>query len=165
MRFGNQVFFIRLLRDVISSDGKNVLNIQERKRRGLVAVNQIGQMLDDLCLGKFHFEAGNILRNSLLLSTLISNSEAWYNLTNKDISELESVDEALLRKILSAHSKTPLELLYLETGNIPIRFIIMARRQNFFWYTLNEEEDSLISTNGSSLQRRLGKNGHRGYQS
>ena len=134
----------KYLGDVISSDGKNALNIQERKRRGLVAVNQIGQMLDDLCLGKFHFEAGNILRNSLLLSTLISNSEAWYNLTNKDISELESVDEALLRKILSAHSKTPRELLYLETGNIPIRFIIMARRLNFLWYILNEEEDSLI---------------------
>ena len=66
----------KYLGDVIASDGKNVLNIQERKRRGLVAVNQIGQMLDDLCLGKFHFEAGNILRNSLLLSTLISNSEA-----------------------------------------------------------------------------------------
>ena len=75
---------------------------------------------------------------------MISNSEAWYNLTNKDISELESVDEALLRKILSAHSKTPRELLYLETGNIPIRFIIMARRLNFLWYILNEEEDSLI---------------------
>ena len=103
-------------------------------------------MLDDLCLGKFHSEAGNILRNSLLLSTLISNSEAWYNLTNKDISELESVDEALLRKIMSAHSKTPIELLYLETGNIPIRFIIMARRLNFLWYILNEEEDSLIRT-------------------
>lgn len=107
-------------------------------------MNQIGQMLDNLCLGKFNFEAGNILRNSLLLSTLISNSEVWYNLTNKDISKLESVDEALLRRILSAHSKTPLELLYLETGNIPIRFIIMARRLNFLWYILNEEEDLLI---------------------
>ena len=56
------------------------------------------------------------------------------------------MDEARLRKILSAHSKTPLELLYLETGNIPIRFIIMARRLNFLWYILNEEEDSLIRT-------------------
>ena len=134
----------KYLGDIISSDGRNTLNIQERKRRGLVAVNQISEMLSDLCLGQYHFEAGNLLRNSLLLSTVLSNSEAWYNLTKKEISDLESVDEALMRKILSAHSKTPVELLYLETGNIPIRFILKARRLNFLWYILNENEDSLL---------------------
>ena len=134
----------KYLGDVISQDGKNTLNIQERKRRGLVAVSQINDMLNDLCLGKFHFEAGNILRNSLLLSTLLSNSEAWYDITSKEVKELESVDEALLRKIFSAHSKTPLETLYLESGNVPIRFLLKARRLNFLWYILNEDRGSLI---------------------
>ena len=66
----------KYLGDIISSDGKNSLNIQERKRRGLVAVNQISDMLNDLCLGKYYFEAANLLRNSLLLSTMVSNSES-----------------------------------------------------------------------------------------
>ena len=35
-------------------------------------------------------------------------------------------------------------MLYLESGNIPIRFILKARRLNFLWYILNEDEDSLI---------------------
>ena len=65
--------------------------------------------LVDLCLGDYYFEAANILRNSLLLSTLLSNSETWYDITKREISELESVDNILLRKIFSAHSKTPLE--------------------------------------------------------
>ena len=134
----------KYLGDIISSDGKNTQNIQERKKRGMVAVSQIMEMMNELCLGQYYFEAGNLLRNSLLLSTMLSNSEAWYNLTNKEISDLETVDEVLLRKILSAHSKTPLELLYLETGNIPIRFILKARRLNFLWYILNESEESLL---------------------
>ena len=100
--------------------------------------------MDDLCLGDYHFEAANILRNSLLLSSLLSNSETWYDVTKKEMSELESVDEILLRKILSAHSKTPLETLYLESGNIPIRFIMMSRRLNFLHYILNEDDDSLL---------------------
>ena len=100
--------------------------------------------MDDLCLGDYHFEAANILRNSLLLSSLLSNSETWYDVTKKEISELESVDEILLREILSAHSKTPLETLYLESGNIPIRFIMMSRRLNFLHYILNEDDDSLL---------------------
>ena len=95
-------------------------------------------MLEDLTLGEYYFEAANILRNSLLLS--------WYNVTKKEISNLESVDETLIRKIFSAHSKTPLELLYLETGNIPIRFILKARRLGYLWYILHEDDDTLLQT-------------------
>ena len=50
----------------------------------------------------------------------------------------------LLRKIFSVHSKTPHELLYLESGNIPIRFILKAKRMNFLWYILNEDESCLL---------------------
>ena len=101
-------------------------------------------MLEDLCLGSYHFEVANVLRASLLISSLLSNSESWYNLSMKDIAKLEAVDESLLRKIFSAHSKTAKELLYLESGNIPVRYIIVARRLNFLWYILNEAEDSLL---------------------
>ena len=76
----------------------------------------------------------------MIIFTLIS----WYNLTTKEITELEMVDDLLLRRILAAHSKTPKELLYLETGNIPVRYILMARRINFLHYILNENEDSLL---------------------
>ena len=107
-------------------------------------------MLSDLCLGPYYYEAFSVLRSSLLLSSLISNSESWVGLTKKQISDLESVDEALFRNIFSidkvtAHSKTPLELFYLETGSIPIRYILMSRRLNFLWYLLNQRENSLLS--------------------
>ena len=58
----------RYLGNIIQTEGKNKRNIQERKNRGLGAVNQIQQLLDDLCLGDYHFGAANILRNSLLIS-------------------------------------------------------------------------------------------------
>ena len=121
------------LGDVIQSNGKNDLNIKERIGKGLGAVKQITQMLSDLCLGPFYYEAFSVLRSSLLLSSLISNSESWVGLTKKQISDLEFVDEELIRNIFSidqvkAHSKTPLELFYLETGSIPnIRYILMSR--------------------------------------
>ena len=132
------------LGDVIQSDGKNDLNITERETRGKIAVRQITQMLEDLCLGSYYFEVANVLRASLLLSSLLSNSESWYNLSPKDIAKLEAVDESLLRKIFNAHSKTAKGLLYLESGNIPVRYILIARRLNFLWYILNEAEDSLL---------------------
>ena len=91
-----------------------------------------------------------VLRSSLLLSSLISNSESWVGLTKKQVNDLKSVDEELFRNIFSndqskAHSKTPLELFYLETGSIPIRYILMSRRLNFLWYLIHQKEESLLS--------------------
>ena len=84
------------------------------------------------------------LRESLLISSLLTNSESWYNLTLSDIRELESVDEILLRKVLECPMSTPREMLYLELGVIPIRFQIMIRRLNFLQYILFEDKNSLI---------------------
>ena len=57
---------------------------------------------------------------------------------------LESIDEKFMRKVLSAHSKTPIEMLYLENGYIPVQFIIMTRRLNFLWYILQQDPKSLL---------------------
>ena len=133
------------LGDLLQHDGKNNLNITERLKRGDAAINHICNMLNDLCLGDYYFEAAGVLRNSLLLSTLLSNSESWYNLTKKDIKDLESIDVKYMRRVLSAHSKTPIEMLYLENGFTPIRFILMSRRLNFLWYILQQKPNSLLN--------------------
>ena len=39
-----------------------------------------------------------------------------------------------------------METLYLESGNIPIRFILISRRLNFLHYILNEDDESLLRT-------------------
>ena len=139
----------KYLGDVIRGDGSNNDNIKDRVERGIGTVNQIVQMLQDLCLGPWLFESFVVLRSALLLSTLVSNSESWVNLTKKNISDLESIDESLLRKVFSdlcsqTFKSTPKELLYLELGCIPIRFILKSRRLNFLWYLLNQKEDSLL---------------------
>ena len=84
------------------------------------------------------------LTNSLLLSSLLTNCEAWYNLTNEEITKLEQVDEDLLRRVLECPRTTPKEMLYLEMNCIPIRFIIRSRRLNFLHSILHEEQHSLI---------------------
>ena len=62
----------------------------------------------------------------------------------KNISDLEKIDEQLLRDLLSAQSKTPIETLYLETGSMPVRYVIFARRVNFLHYILCQDPNSLL---------------------
>ena len=54
------------------------------------------------------------------------------------------VDEALLRALLNAHSKIPIEALYLETKSNPIRYIIASRRLMYLHSILQKKEDELV---------------------
>ena len=85
------------------------------------------------------------MRDSYIINGILCNSEIWYGLTKKQIEKLENVDKIYIRKLLNAHSKTPIEAHYIETGKMPIRFILQKRRL-MYWYQIvaNCEDDSLV---------------------
>ena len=134
----------RYLGDIISQDGKNGKNITHRRNRGLGIANDINALLVEMMAGNDNFELATLLRNSCLVSSLLFYCEAWYGLTLKHIKVLEKVDENLMRKVLGCPSKTPMHLMYLELGWLPIRSIVQSRRLNFLQYILNQNESSLV---------------------
>ena len=99
--------------DVISNTGRNIKNIQARVNKGTGIVRKIFTLLDGIPFGKYHFEAGVMLRNSLLVSSMLFNSEAWYNISKAELDLLETVDVMLLRGILKKTTSTPKEMLLL----------------------------------------------------
>ena len=88
------------LEDVILDDGKYEKNVQARKNKSLGIITQIVQILESTYFGKYYFDVALVLRSSLLLSSLLLNSEAWVNLTEKNIRALEQTYEILLSKIM-----------------------------------------------------------------
>ena len=75
---------------------------------------------------------------------MLFNSEAWHGITSAHIVKLESVDEALVRGLLKAHSKTPKEFLHFETGKISLRWIVTQRRINYLKPILTRDDDEVI---------------------
>ena len=134
----------KYLGDLISSDGTHTKNIQERRNKGYGVINQIIQILEVTYFGKYYFEVAMILRESLFLSSLLLNSEAWVNYTEKDVRILEQCDELLLSRILECDANTSNAFKYLELGVIPIRFEIMKRKLMFFQYILKQNKNSMI---------------------
>ena len=72
------------------------------------------------------------------------NSEAWSDITEKDIGDIEKIDEYLLRSLLKGHSKGPLEMLHLETGTLPVKYIISSRRLLYHHNIISRNESELI---------------------
>ena len=134
----------KYLGDIVSTDGKNLKNIKARIAKGKGIVNRILTVLDGIPFGKHYFEVGILLRNSLLVSSMLFNCEAWYNVTDAELNLLETIDLLLLRQLLNAPMGTPKEMLFLELGCIPFREIVRERRLNFLHYILNEDSNSLL---------------------
>ena len=134
----------RYLGDIISQDGRNIKNIKARISKGKGIVTKIMSILDSIPFGNKFFKVAIILRNSLLTSSMLCNSEAWYNLTKAELNLLETIDVMLLRKVLKAPMSTPIEMLYLELGCIPYRQLIQKRRMLFLFYILHQKPESMI---------------------
>ena len=59
----------KYLGQIISSDSKNSSNIEMLRNKGIGIQNRIIQM--------YNFEIAVILRNAMLISSILTNSEVW----------------------------------------------------------------------------------------
>ena len=132
------------LGDLLSADGTHTKNVQLRSNKGIGIINQIMQILETTYFGKYHFEVAMVLRDSLFLSSVLLNSEAWVNYTDKDIRILEKCDEILLSKVLEYEANTSNAIKYLDLGILPIQYEIMRRKLAFLQYLLQQDKESMI---------------------
>ena len=76
----------KYLGDIVTSDGKNHKNMLARRNRGIGVVTQIMTKLEDICVGKYFFQVAVIWRNTYLISSLLTNAEAWFNVIQTDVT-------------------------------------------------------------------------------
>ena len=135
----------KYLGDIVSKDGRNIKNVQARVNKGKGIVKRILEILEGIPFGKLYYQVAIILRNTLLVSSILCNSEAWFNVTKSELELIETVDLMLLRSLLGAPKSVPKEMFYLELGVLPLREMIKQRRLNFLHYILAQESTSIIS--------------------
>ena len=95
-------------------------------------------------MGAHYFKIALLLRESLLLSSMLSSSESWYDLSTGEIEQLESVDITFLRSLFEVPHTVPTVSLYLETGCLSIGTIIKCRRINFLHTIVNEDQTDML---------------------
>ena len=87
------------LGDVICSSGTNTKNVENKCNGGIGTVSQIVSMLGQITLGHYYFEVAMVLRDSMLISKLVSSSEIWYHVTKDQYRKIEQIDEMYLMKL------------------------------------------------------------------
>ena len=95
-------------------------------------------------MGSNRLEAGLLLRQSILVNSLMFSAEAWSALTDRHLARMEVVDNALLSRLTGDQSKCPSEFNYLETGSLKLRHILTYRRLLYHHEILSRGEDETI---------------------
>ena len=135
---------IKYLGDSVHESGKARFNILERRAKANGAFAEIRAILEDVPLGKYRTEVGLHLRQALFINSVMFNSEVWHGVKTADIELLSVLDNQILRYICGAHAKTPTEFLFLETGSLPLSYIIKSRRMIYLQSILKRNQQELV---------------------
>ena len=74
--------------------------------------------------GKHRTKVGLELRQPWFLNSILLDMESWHNLKDEQLKKQIILYQLLIRKIIGAHSKVPIEFMILETSAIPFNFIL-----------------------------------------
>ena len=100
-------------------------------------------MCSEISLGYQMYSIAKLLRMSIFLNGSLTNMETWPNCSVTRIESFERIEQSFIRKLLQAHSKTPIECFYLELGILPFRFHLMMRRIMYLNTILLRDENEI----------------------
>ena len=128
----------------LSSNGGNSANIKYVKNKSIGITRKLVSRLESLNLRKYFFEASVILKNSILRGSILYGCESYYDLKEAELRQFERIEETYMRKLLKTSRGCPIVQLYLELGEVPVRFQIMKIRLMFLKYIVEQESESII---------------------
>ena len=134
----------KYLGDYLTRFANPQATMQDRKQKGHGILSNTTALLEDIPLGSKRFEIGLTLRESWFMNGTLYNSEVWYAYNECDLKVLAVLDRKILRLILNSHSKSPSEILYLETGCLPLKDVIVVRRLSYLHTILNRPDNEII---------------------
>ena len=118
--------------------------IQDRLQRGTGILSNMKALLEDIPLGSKRMEIGLTLRESWFINGTLFNSEVWCSYSKNNLKGLSILDRKILKLALGSHSKAHSEMIYLETGCLPLENVITARRLLYLQTILQRDENETI---------------------
>ena len=101
--------------------------------------------LETVSFGSHYFKIALLLRESLFINSILTNSESWYGLTPSEIADLENLDLIFFRSLFQVPQTVPTVALFLETGSLTIGTILKMKRINYLHYLIKLDKSEMLS--------------------
>ena len=136
---------VKYLGDQVDSSGTIKSTVEERRTKAFGISTEILSIANSVPLGQWRVRSGLMLRQAMLVNGTLHNSECWQGTeVDKEVSRLNKPDQALLRGLVSGHSKVPLEFLFLETACVPVSLVHVCRRLIYLHTILRKGPSEMV---------------------
>ena len=133
----------KYLGDSISNELKILYEKRWEKAQGYSSMCLA--MSTETSLGFQIYNIAKLYHMSIFVNGSLLNMETWPHCTKERIESFQRIEQTFFRKILQAHSKTPIEAIYLELGVIPLRYHLIRRRILYLHDIMNRNADELTT--------------------
>ena len=123
--------------------GNNSL-IDDRVGRGIQCIRSTVAECGALTLGQYAIQSLLLMYKTMLVQTVIFNSETWCNLNKENENKLKVVQMKYLKRIMHTPQSTSNVAIQIELGVKPILNEIHSRQLKFLHHILNLEEEDPV---------------------
>ena len=139
-----EVSKITYLGDVFNALGNNDDLVKDRIKRGTAAMISIQGFMREASVGPHTLSAYILLHNAIFLAGILFNSQAWSNISEKNVNDLTTLQLKYLKKMMGARPSTSNAFVYLELGILPIEYEIHQRQISFLHHIINLTEEDPV---------------------
>ena len=133
---------IKYLGVIISQNGSNMPDIKAKQNKALGTQKMIMNIIKGL--GTYTFECGFIYLRSILRGSILYGTEVMFHITEMEKRTLEKIEESQMRNFFQTEKGCSIQIMYLDGGLVPARYLILGNKVNYLHYILNEDSNSLL---------------------
>ena len=122
--------------DQFNRGGTNKDLIEERVKKGKGCLVNAMSLCSEVTLGTYSIPTLLLLYQSMFLQVILCDAQAWTNLTEKNIKDLQTIQLRYLKRMMHAPQSTPNPFTFLETGCLPVEYVIHVKQITFLHHIL-----------------------------
>ena len=135
----NETTTYKYLGDVISSDGKNMKNIESRKTKTYATTININSIASTEVLRRIETSVLIELHDKITIPGLLANAESW-SLSKTEYTEIEKIEYQALRNLFDLPLHIPIPALIFSFGTLFTHLRVEKRRLNYLHRILNRPD-------------------------
>ena len=130
--------------DQFDKAGTNKHLIEERVKIGKACLVNAMSLCSEITMGMFSIQTLLLLFKSIFLQVMLCDAQAWTNLTDKNIKDLQTIQLRYLKRMMHAPQSTPNPFTFLETGCLPVEYEIHVKQLTFLHHILSLSSDDPV---------------------
>ena len=135
----NEATSYKYLGDIITSDGKNIKNIESRKSKTYATTININSIASTEVLRRIETSVLIELHDKITIPGLLANAESW-SLSKTESTEMEKIEIQALRNLFDLPIHIPTPALIFSFGTLYTHFRIEKRRLTYLHRILNRPD-------------------------